>query len=119
MDYLSHYGTKGMKWGIRKAYQPIGRRYYSRASKSVQTGRKMLQTGNKVKSKVKESIQYKIERHKKVASFIFNINKKGGMKNVNANAVKNRNLAYQVMLKSDKVSALPNPSPPIILSKRR
>ena len=25
-DVLCHYGVKGMKWGVRKEYEPVGRK---------------------------------------------------------------------------------------------
>lgn len=41
-NYLYHYGVKGMKWGVRKEYKPVGRRRSNSKAESKENSKKGL-----------------------------------------------------------------------------
>ena len=57
-SYLAHYGTPGMRWGVRNEYQPVGQQ----ESYSDEETQSMKQTADKVKQASPEDVQEKRKR---------------------------------------------------------
>ena len=54
-SYLAHYGTPGMRWGVRNEYQPVGQQ----ESYSEEETQSMKQTADKVKQASPEDVKEK------------------------------------------------------------
>ena len=57
-SYLAHYGTPGMRWGVRNEYQPVGQQ----GSYSEEETQSMKQTADKVKQASPEDVKEKRKR---------------------------------------------------------
>ena len=57
-SYLAHYGTPGMRWGVRNEYQPVGQQ----ESYSEEETQSMKQTADKVKQASPEDVKEKRKR---------------------------------------------------------
>lgn len=64
MDELMHYGVKGMKWGVRKKYQPKGRRKGKTNAQRIYEAAKEKSEARKAKKAAVKEVQ--VQRRQRV-----------------------------------------------------